>query len=177
MIGVTPVPRGSVVCCPMAANVTQAWLPWPSGHHGAKWSDAPRPSKPARSAARACSSIWEGGNSSVEAANQNWVMPSGLPGCGRRLCRELEQRSRGTVLGVLRHGPYQGHDDLRVELVAGAALELGHRVGDGQRRPVGAVRGHRAVGVARADDARGERDGLARDAVGVAVAVPALVVV
>src|SRR4051794_26724140 len=39
----------------------------------------PSASKPARSAALACSSSWEGLNSSVEAANQNWVMPFGLP--------------------------------------------------------------------------------------------------
>ena len=43
------------------------------------------------------------------------------------------------------------------------------------RRAVGPVGRHRAVGVARADDARDERDLLAGEPVGVAVAVPVLV--
>src|SRR4051794_34284645 len=78
MIGVTLVPSGPVVCWPAAPRNAQAELPRPPGNHGAQWSEAAMPSKPASSAARACSSISDGRNSSVEAANQNWVSVSGM---------------------------------------------------------------------------------------------------
>jgi len=74
---------GLVVTCPTAPSQTQACDPRPSGNHGAKWSEAPRPSKPASSAAFACSIISEGVNSSVEAANQYCVPAIGAPFCSR----------------------------------------------------------------------------------------------
>src|SRR5262249_14830312 len=49
-------------------------------------------------------------------------------------------------------------DHGRVELGARAALQLGNRFGSRTRLAVRAVRGHRAEGIAAADDARGERD-------------------
>jgi hypothetical protein len=70
---VTPVPIGFVVTWPTAPRGTQALAAWPSGNHGAKWSDTPSASNPAASAALACSINSEGGNSSVEAANQSFV--------------------------------------------------------------------------------------------------------
>ena len=51
------------------------------------------------------------------------------------------------------------------------------RAGSRHRRAVGAVGGHRVVGVAGEDDARAQRDVLAPQPVGVAQAVPALVLV
>ncbi len=66
------------------------------------------------------------------------------------------------------------HDD-RVELAAGAALQLGQRVVERERAPVGPRAGHRLQRVAGGDDPRAERDLVAGEAVGVALAVPALV--
>src|SRR3954451_15315581 len=79
MTGVTLVPSEPVVCWPAAPRNAHAELPRPSGNHGAQWSDAVVPSKPAASAAFACSSISDGVNSSVAAANQNCVWVSGIP--------------------------------------------------------------------------------------------------
>ena len=61
------------------------------------------------------------------------------------------------------------------ELSAGAAAELGERVAMLQGAPVGALGRHRRVGVADRDHARGQRDLLGGETVGVALAVPALV--
>ena len=61
---------GSEVPWPEADRVTQAWVPRPSGNQGAQWSEMPRPSKPACSAAACWARISVGVNSSVEAANQ-----------------------------------------------------------------------------------------------------------
>ena len=66
-------------------------------------------------------------------------------------------------------------DDRGVELLAGAAAQLGQRVFDRVRGAVDAVGHHRVEGVADGDDAGAERDVLAGEAVGVAGAVPALV--
>ena len=71
--------------------------------------------------------------------------------------------------------PAEGRDHARVELRAGAALELLDRDLGAHRLAVAAVGGHRLEGVAHEHDPRGERDRLARELVGVAVAVHALV--
>ena len=71
----------------------------------------------------------------------------------------------------------EGLDDLRVELGAGDAAQLGERGLGADRAPVGVARGHHVVGVGDGDDARAERDVLARDAGGVAAAGELLVVV
>src|SRR5207253_6521052 len=65
--------------------------------------------------------------------------------------------------------------DRRVELRAGAALELRARRLAVERRPVGPWLDHRAERVADGDDARAERDLLAGEAVRIAATVPALV--
>ncbi len=68
-------------------------------------------------------------------------------------------------------------DHRGVELRPGAPLELGDGPVDRQRPSVGAV-GHEGVErIAREHDARGERDLVAREAVGIAAPVPALVLV
>src|SRR5436309_15395927 len=67
-------------------------------------------------------------------------------------------------------------DDLRVELRARATLELLERVARRQRLAVDALARHRVVRVGNEDDACAERNLLAAQPVGVAVAVPALVV-
>src|SRR3954449_8022201 len=97
MTGVTLVPSEPVVCWPAAPRNAHAELPRPSGNHGAQWSDAAVPSKPASSAARACSSISEGRNSSVEAANQNWVSVSGM-GTALPAPRPAKRAQLGQVL-------------------------------------------------------------------------------
>ena len=88
------------------------------------------------------------------------------------------QRARGAgasgAAGASRQSSSARHDP-RVELGAGAALELLARRGDRERRAVGAVGDERVPGVAGQHDPRGERDVLAREAVGIAAAVPALV--
>ena len=71
----------------------------------------------------------------------------------------------------------QRRDDLRVELRAGLVAQLGDRVARRHRLAVGARRDHRVVGVAGEDDPRGDRDRRPGEAVGVAAAVPALVLV
>ena len=63
----------------------------------------------------------------------------------------------------------------RIELTAGATLELGQRLIGGAGFPVGAIVGHRRVGVADGDDSRGKRNLVAVDAVGIAGSVPAFV--
>jgi len=78
---------GLEVSCPAAASHTQALPDCPSGNHGAKWSEQPIPSKPARSASLACSSSAEGENSSWDAANQYW----GTAGIGRLLDRVADR--------------------------------------------------------------------------------------
>src|SRR4051812_40721321 len=69
----------------------------------------------------------------------------------------------------------QGCDDAWIELCARAAAELVEGFRRRERLAVGAAADHRIVGVARADDARAERDFLAAQPVGIAAAVPALV--
>ena len=84
--------------------------------------------------------------------------------------RELGLRGVGSVetRQQRRHHP-------RVELRAGAAFELRTRLGGRQRLAVGPVDPERVPGVAGQHDPRGQRDRLAREAVRIAVAVPALV--
>ena len=77
------MPIGFVVTWPTAPRWAQALEPRPSGNHGAKWSETPRPSKPASSAALDCSTISVGVNSSVDAANQNCVCVSVMSLQGR----------------------------------------------------------------------------------------------
>src|SRR4051812_26019946 len=101
MTGVTLVPSEPVVCWPAAPRNAHAALPRPSGNHGAQWSEAAVPSKPASWAAFACSSMSDGRNSSVEAANQNCVSVSGmrtaLPGAGAAKRAQLGQVLRPTA--------------------------------------------------------------------------------
>ena len=66
--------------------------------------------------------------------------------------------------------------DVGIELRVGAALDLGDRDLVRERAAVGAVAGHRVVGVGDRDDARHERDVVALRAERIAAAVPALVV-
>ena len=68
-------------------------------------------------------------------------------------------------------------DHRRVELGAGVGAQLVARAVLAQRLAVRAVGDERVVGVAGQDDACRERDRLAGEAVGVAAAVPALVLV
>ena len=63
----------------------------------------------------------------------------------------------------------------RAELRSGVALDLGPGALLADRRPVGAVGAHRVVGVADQRHPARERDLLAREAVRIALAVPALV--
>jgi hypothetical protein len=68
-------------------------------------------------------------------------------------------------------------DDLGVPLAAGAVGEDRECLGFGLRFAVGAGRGEGVEGVGDGQDAGGERDRFASEAVWVAGAVPALVVV
>src|SRR6185503_20406456 len=70
----------------------------------------------------------------------------------------------------------EGVDDGRVELVPGLLLELAAGGGPAHRAPVRPVAGHRVERVGDREDPRGGRDVVAAPAVGVAAAVPALVV-
>src|SRR5207244_10610995 len=83
----------------------------------------------------------------------------------RRCCREL--------LGLAEELD-EDLDQLRVELRAGAALDLGHRVVVAERSAVRAVARHRVEGVRDREHARLDRDLLARAAGRIARAVPAL---
>ena len=74
-------------------------------------------------------------------------------------------------------GSPEGGDHARVELRPGAAVDLLARGREGGGRPVRAVGGQRVERVGDREHARGERDRVAREAVRVARAVPALVVV
>src|SRR5215210_3716018 len=71
----------------------------------------------------------------------------------------------------------QRGDDRGVELRSGAALELCDRLLWRNSTAIDALRGHCVVGVGYEDDAGAERDPIARQAVRVAAAVPAFVVV
>jgi len=81
------------------------------------------------------------------------------------------------VLGLeaVSHGGRQDSHDRRVELGACAAFELGNGILWRTRRPVGARRCHRDIGVTGGDDACGQRDFLPGKTVGVTGAVPVLV--
>ena len=71
----------------------------------------------------------------------------------------------------------QREDDVGVELRPGAALELLERLVRAQRAAIDAIRGHCVVGVDDEDDSRSQRDLRPRQAIRIAVPVPALVVV
>ena len=75
-----------------------------------------------------------------------------------------------------RHHRHEGADDARIEGAAGLVLQRGHRHRFGHGAAVRAIAGQGVVVVDDADDARAERDVLAGQAVGIAGAVPALVV-
>ncbi len=96
------------------------------------------------------------------------TLASGPPG-GRG--REAADPRRVTLV---QHDP-ERNDDLRVELAAGATPYLRERLARGLALVYGTFAGHRVEGVAGEDDARAERDALARQAIRVAVAVIALV--
>src|SRR5689334_8219231 len=66
-------------------------------------------------------------------------------------------------------------DDARVEMRSGARAELGRGLFCRARLPIRAVGRHGAPRVARAHDARGERDRLAGERIRIALAVPPLV--
>src|SRR5207342_2171274 len=86
-----------------------------------------------------------------------------------RTTRRLVRRGR-----VLEHA-HADLDDARVELGSGRFLEPPQRLLRIERLPVGAIGRHRVERVAGEDDPRLERDLLAGLAVGIPVAVPALV--
>src|SRR3954468_6639318 len=67
-------------------------------------------------------------------------------------------------------------DDFRIELRAGAPLDLRDRLFEAEGGPVEPVGSHRVEGVGHEDDACAARDVLPGKTVGVAVVVPALVV-
>jgi hypothetical protein len=84
--------------------------------------------------------------------------------------RALDHRHAAAV-----EHPQQRGDGRGAELRAGVALDLRARLRGRQRPPVGAVGRHRVPGVADEADAAGERHVLAGEPVGVAVAIPTLV--
>src|SRR4051794_6589781 len=155
---------------PAAGRNAHAEPPWPCGNQEWKWSDEPMASKPARSAALACSSICDGGNSSVEAANQNWVMPLRLPASrvaqraqlralapggpaqrGARRGARGEGQRLGGVVERQRACPEVGADDLapapREQLVRLAAVRRAGAVAAAVREPqVGVQDGRHAGG-------------------------------
>jgi hypothetical protein len=56
-LSASPEPSGiRSVACPIAPSVGQLAADSPPSHHGCRWSEHESPSKPARSAATACSS-------------------------------------------------------------------------------------------------------------------------
>src|SRR5437763_2539439 len=63
----------------------------------------------------------------------------------------------------------------RVELATGVAAQLGDRVVHAHRLTIGAVARHRVEGVGSEQDARGQRDRVAPEAVGIARPVDVLV--
>jgi hypothetical protein len=89
--------------------------------------------------------------------------------------RVTGHREDGRVVGGRVERGEQRRHHPRVELGAGAALELRARLGDRERLAVGPLGDERVPGVAGQHDPRGERDRLARQALGIAAAVPALV--
>ena len=102
-------------------------------------------------------------------------MGRAYPSSGRN--ELVGQRIGPEQLRHTRHECDEGVDDRGRELRAAVESDL---VGRFLQRPgaaVGAVRGHRVDGVGQADDRGLERDPVAPQAVRVAVAVPALVVV
>lgn len=72
---------------------------------------------------------------------------------------------------------FEGVDDGGVELAASVSADLGDGVCDRPGVFVGPGMGERVKDVGDSDDAGADGDGVARETVGVAVAVPAFVVV
>src|SRR6266540_3840486 len=102
-----------------------------------------------------------------EAAYRRGLTPTGSD---RQSRRRLHRRALAELLG-------EGRDYARVELRARAAPQLCERRVCRTLGPVDAIRRHRVVGVGHEDDAGPERDLVALQAVGIAGAVPALMVV
>src|SRR5687767_9743656 len=72
-----------------------------------------------------------------------------------RPSERVRRRLAAAVCGVRRaDGAYERGHDSRVELRAGAVVQLGERPLPAHRRPVWPVRGHRVEGVAHGDDPR-----------------------
>src|SRR4029077_828557 len=69
----------------------------------------------------------------------------------------------------------EGLDDRGVELRPGVRTQLGQRVAGAAPTTVGAIRDHGIERIAYRDDSSAQRNLLARQAVGVAAAVPTLV--
>ncbi len=116
-------------------------------------------------------------------SEQTWIVVAAAIGYsetrarGRRLRPPWRSyaamRSSGSTAGAPWRSvdPHQRLEDGGVELEPRVGAQLVDRRVTGHRGAVGAGRRHRAVGVADADDPRGERDRLAAQAVGVAAAV------
>src|SRR4051794_4143608 len=88
--------------------------------------------------------------------------------------RALYRSSSG---GPSDHRIEERRRDSLVELPPDGGADLLTRLVRGERAAVGAIGGHRVVGVADQDHARAERDRVAGEPVGVAAAVPVLVAV
>src|SRR5260370_15632662 len=89
------------------------------------------------------------------------------------LIRRLRLEGRFSVL-LIQHAE-EGFDDARVELLAGAAQKLGPGSFVRHRCVVDAAGCHGVIGINHSDDARAQGNVLAGESVGVACAVPALV--
>src|SRR3954451_2559636 len=100
--------------------------------------------------------------------------PRGVPAARRRYTC-LGNRDVHGLLASLCEQLEKGLHEFRVELAAGLAAELLDGLRLRQPARVGAPGCHRVERVAQEHDARGERDRLAREAVGVAAAIEALV--
>lgn len=83
---------------------------------------------------------------------------------------------RTFILHILVFRVHEHLHQAGVELRAGALLQLCHRLRMRPRRAIGPVGGHRVVGIGYGDDARGKGDLLARQTVGIAIAIPSFVV-
>ena len=91
------------------------------------------------------------------------------------LCRGNPSTTGERLLALKTYHPLNRRGNARVELGSAVRVDLLERQFRGHRRPVAAVGGHRAVRVAAEDDPRRQGDLLPREAVRVALAVPALV--
>src|SRR4051812_32556548 len=95
------------------------------------------------------------------------------PFCASRPSPKLRRNARGYGADLGR----QRLDRVRIELPSRRLLELGERSLDGQLLAVGAVARERVEGLRDEDDPRPHRDVVAVETVGIAHAVPTLVMV